>query len=44
MTRLLRRLCESCGKRQATDVVVVDGEPFHVCGSCVLPEPKAAAS
>lgn len=44
LLRLVRPTCESCGQRQATEVVVVDGEPFHVCGPCVLPEPKAAAS
>ncbi|MBO0827765.1 MAG: hypothetical protein J2P24_08285 [Streptosporangiales bacterium] len=35
--------CESCRRRPWSTVVVIDGEPFRVCGGCVLPKAGAVA-
>lgn len=34
--------CESCRQRVASTTVVIGGEPFRVCTSCVLPEQAVA--
>lgn len=28
-------VCESCGLRNAEQVVILDNDPFHVCEGCV---------
>lgn len=40
---LTATLCESCRARESSTVVVVAGEPFRVCGGCLLPETGAVA-